>query len=90
MFANLVFHRPDGFVECCDDEVAGTGADYFADVGGVVVDGERDGSSYVGGNGEGCSLRIEAEREDELSAPGWAELVEDGVGTEDLGLIGCG
>ena len=51
MFADLVLHGADGFVECGDDEVAGPGADDLAEVRGVVVDGEGDGSGDVGGDG---------------------------------------
>ena len=38
MLADFVLHGADGFVEGVDDEVAGSDADYLAEVGGVVVD----------------------------------------------------
>ena len=61
VFADLVLHCTDGFVEGGDDKVAGSAADDLADVDRVVVDGERDGSGYVGGCGEGCSFGVETE-----------------------------
>jgi len=86
LFAELVLHDPDGFVEGVDDEVGCAATGNLADVRWVVVDGEGYGSSDVGGDGEGCASGGEAEGEDELSSPGGAELVEGGVGAEDLGL----
>ena len=70
MLADFVLHGADGFVEGVDDEVAGSDADYFAEVGRVVVNSERDGSGDVGGDGEGCSGRVESEREREGASPG--------------------
>lgn len=86
MFADLVLHGPDGFVEGVDDEVAGSSAHHAVEVSWIVVDGERDGSGDVGGYGEGCALRVEAEGEDERAAPVSTELVEGCVSTEDSGL----
>ena len=57
-------------------------------MGGVVVDGEGDSSSDIGGYGERCSTGIKAEGEDEGASPAWAKAVESGEGAEDLGLIG--
>jgi hypothetical protein len=90
VFTDLVLHGADGFVEGVDDEVAGSDADYFAEVGRVVVDSEGDGSGDVGGYGESCAGWVEAEREREGTSPSWADLVEGGEGAEDSGLIGIG
>jgi hypothetical protein len=70
MLADFVLHGADGFVEGVDDEVAGSDADYFAEVGGVVVNSEGDGSCDIGGYGEGCSDKVEAVRESEGASPG--------------------
>lgn len=91
-FAELILHDTDGFIEGIDDEVGCSGVSDLADVSWVVIQGERDGSNYVGSNGERGPAWVQAQGEDELSAPGWAELVEGAVGAEDLGLglIGIG
>lgn len=86
VFADLVLHGPDGFVEGVDDEVAGSGTDHASEVGWIVVDREGNGSDYVRGYGEGGALRVKAEREDEGAAPVWAELVKNCVGAENSGL----
>ena len=86
MFADLVLHGPDGLVEGCDGEVDGASANDLAKVGWVVVDGKRDGSGDVGGYGERGTLGVEAEGEDEGTAPCWSELAKGRVRAEDLGL----
>src|SRR5215469_9278217 len=83
MFADLVLHGPDGLVECGDGGIDGSCADDLAKVGWVVVDGERDGSGDVGGDGEGGALFVEAQGEDESASPVLAEMEESGVGAQD-------
>lgn len=92
MFTDLVLHDADGFVKGGDDEVAGSGADDLVEMDRVVVNGEGNGSGNIGSYGERCSVRIKTEGKDQGASPNWAQLVEGGKSTEDLGLglVGIG
>ena len=92
MLADLVLHCAYGFVEVVDDKVGGPGAYDSAEVRGVAVDCQRDSPGYVCGYGKGCTGWIEAEGEDELSAPALVKVMKGGEGAEDLflGLAGIG
>ena len=92
VFADLVLHGAEGFVEGVDDEVAGSGAEGGVGEFGIFFDGEADGSGDVGGEGEGCAFVVQAKVDDEGAAPVslrvGAEEMEQGEGAQGAELGG--